>query len=72
MLAAKEQEIGAKERALSEERQRVSSLTDECATLGSELEQLTVSRINRAGQQDYSYNCTCMARDYCGVPYIAI
>ena len=52
VLAAKEQEVAAKERALSDERQRVSSLADECATLGSELEQLTVSHINGAGQQD--------------------
>ena len=38
VLAAKEQEIADRERALSDERQRVSSLTDECITLGSELE----------------------------------
>ena len=38
MLAAKEQEIAAKEKALSDERQRVSSLIDECATLKGKLE----------------------------------
>ena len=38
MLAGKEQEIGAKERAVSDERQRVSSLTEECTTLGSKLQ----------------------------------
>ena len=50
VIAAKEQEIAAKERALSE-RLRVSSLT-EYVTLGYELEQLIVSHINGAGQQD--------------------
>ena len=38
VLAAKEQEIAAKERALSDERQRVSSLADECAALKGRLE----------------------------------
>ena len=38
LLAAKEQEISARERAVSDERQRVRSLTDECATLKGMLE----------------------------------
>ena len=50
VLTAKQLEIEAKERALSDEKQRVSSLTDECRTLRSELEQLTVSHISDAGQ----------------------
>ena len=38
VLAAKEQEIAAKDRALADERQRMSSLTDEWATLKGRLE----------------------------------
>ena len=38
MLAVKEWEIAAKERALSDERRQVSSLTDECSTLKGRLE----------------------------------
>ena len=38
VLAAKEQEIAAMERALSDERQRVSSLTNECAMVKGTLE----------------------------------
>ena len=38
ILVAKEQEIAAKERALSDERRKVSSLTDECSTLKGRLE----------------------------------
>jgi len=49
VLADKEQEIAIKKRTLSDERQRVRSLTDECAILGSELEHLTVSHSNAAG-----------------------
>ena len=63
VIAAKEQEIAAKERTLSDERQRVSSLADECATLGSELEQLTVSHINELVNKTSSDYCTCMAGD---------
>ena len=37
VLAAKELEIAAKERTLSDERQRVSSLADECDTLKGRL-----------------------------------
>ena len=49
VLETKEQEIVARERALSDERQRVSSLTDQCATLGFELEHLIVSHMNNVG-----------------------
>ena len=38
MLVVKEWEIAVKERALSDEGQRVSSLTDECSTLKGRLE----------------------------------
>ena len=38
VLAAKEQEIAATQRALSDEKQRVGSLSDECATLKGRLE----------------------------------
>ena len=38
LLAAKEQEIVAKERAVLDEKQQVSLLTDECSTLKGRLE----------------------------------
>ena len=37
-IAAKEEEIAGLQRALSDERQRVSSLNEECATLKGSLE----------------------------------
>ena len=38
MMAVKEQEIAVQQRALSDERQRVSSLAEECAALKGRLE----------------------------------
>lgn len=56
VLATKEREITVKEKALSDERQRVMLLTDECATLKFKLkfklDQLTVSHSNGTCQHD--------------------
>ena len=60
VLAAKEQEIAAKERTLSDERQRVSSLTEECATLKARLEGKTeeIERYNYSEEEHYvTYLC---------------
>ena len=52
VLKAKEHDIEAKERALTDEIQSVRSLTGECTTLRSEMEHLTVSHGSGTG---YSY-----------------
>lgn len=50
MLSTEEQEVAAKDNALSDAMQQVTSLTDEGVTLKSKLKQLTVSHINDASQ----------------------
>ena len=50
MLSTEEQEVAAKENALSDAMRQVTSLTDECVTLKSKLKQLTMSHINDASQ----------------------
>jgi len=50
MLSTEEQEVAAKDNALSDAMQQVTSPTDEGVTLKSKLKQLTVSHINDASQ----------------------
>ena len=66
MLAAKELEIVATERTLFEEKQRVSSLDEECAALKGRLEGKTVE-IESLQAHNRSVTVSCVDCMLCGL-----